>query len=82
MQSKLSDVRSWLYFPIIMPLREDGTGPASDDEMTSITWEVWDQFCSSYGSFEYQADAINKAIELNGFQEQVVEPPKEWTENA
>lgn len=61
---KADDCRSWPYFPIVMPLL-DGNGPATDEECNKITWEVWDQLCNTYGSFDYLPDAINKAIQMN-----------------
>jgi hypothetical protein len=58
------DVRTWPYYPILMPL-EDGQGPASDAECDKITWEVWDRFCNSVGTFDYLPDAINDAMKRN-----------------
>lgn len=57
------DVRTWPYFPIIMPLK-DGYGPADAEDCDKITWEVWDPLCDSYGSFACLSDAINTAIRL------------------
>ena len=57
------DVRSWPYFPIVMPLKE-GKGPATDIECDEITFEVWDNFYNSFGSFKYLPDAINEAMRL------------------
>lgn len=55
------------FFPIVMPLDANGQGPASEEkgEIRKLTWEVWDQTCTSYGSFEFLKDAILKAEELN-----------------
>lgn len=58
------DVRTWPYYPITLPLLV-GQGPVSDKECDEITYEVWDQFCNSYGSFKYLPDAINEALNLN-----------------
>ena len=58
------NVRTWPYYPIVMPLKE-GQGPASYSECDQITFEVWDHFCNSYGTFEYLPDAINEALRLN-----------------
>jgi len=58
------DVRTWPYYPVIMPLK-DGRGPASDAECDKITWEVWDRFCNSVGTFDYLPDAINDARKRN-----------------
>jgi hypothetical protein len=58
------DTRTWPYYPIIMPLK-DGQGPASDEECDRITWEVWDRFYNSVGSFDYLPDAINDAMRRN-----------------
>lgn len=60
---KMEDVRTWPYYPIVVPLKE-GRGPASDAECDEITYEVWDHFCNSYGSFQYMPDAINEAMRL------------------
>ena len=57
------NVRTWPYYPIIMPLKE-GNGPATDAECDEITFEVWDHFCNSFGRFEYLPDAINEAMKL------------------
>ena len=60
------DVRKWWYFPIIVPLDEDGYGPEEDfTKVDKITFEVWDQNCESHGSFSVLPLAINKAMELN-----------------
>ena len=59
-----ADVRTWPYFPIVMPLKS-GLGPASDEECDEITWEVWDRICDKHGSFGCLPDAINEAIRLN-----------------
>jgi len=58
-------VRNRWYYVIVMPLDEDGNGPASDQECHKITWEVWDQVCETYGSFDYLPDAIDHAEKLN-----------------
>lgn len=55
--------RSWPFYPIIMPLKE-GNGPATDAECDEITFEVWDHFCTSYGSYKFLSDAINEAMKL------------------
>ena len=58
--------REWLYFPIVMPLTADGNGPARvGKDAAKLTWEVWDIFCETYGSFDYLLDAIDLAIRLN-----------------
>ncbi len=59
-----SDVRTWPYYPIVMPLK-DGQGPTSDAECDTITWEVWDLFCNSVGTFGNLPDAINDAMRRN-----------------
>lgn len=59
------DVRTWPFFAIEMPLTEDKTGPASiGKDAAEMTYEVWDQFCNSYGSHKYLPDAINQALQL------------------
>lgn len=58
--------RKWFYYPIVMPLNKDGYGPATiGKDAVKIVFEVWDQACTSYGSFDFLPDAIDKAIELN-----------------
>lgn len=57
--------RQRMYFPIIMPVDAQGHGPASVEDAVKITFEVWDHYLTSYGSYEYLLDAIEKAEELN-----------------
>ena len=57
------NVRTWPYYPIIMPLL-NGAGPVTDAECDEITWEVWDIFYNSYGTHKYLPDAINQALQL------------------
>lgn len=59
-----TDVRTWPYFPIVMPLKY-GAGPVSDSDCDEITWEVWDRYCDSVGSHKHLIDAINHALRLN-----------------
>lgn len=61
---KFADVRTWFHYPIVMPLK-DGSGPASDAECDTITWEVWDKLLNTHGSFDNLPDAINEAMRLN-----------------
>ena len=56
--------RSWPFYPIIMPLNEDGLGPSDFGDTAKNTWEVWDHFCNSHGSFDNLPDAINEAMRL------------------
>lgn len=58
-------MRKWWYFPIIMPLTKEGHGPASNDEVSEITFEVWDQELTSHASHKYLADAVDDAISRN-----------------
>lgn len=60
----LTDSRTWPYYPIIMPLCK-GRGPATDEECDEITFQVWDVFCNSVGSYKFLNQAIKKAMELN-----------------
>ena len=62
-----ADARLRMYYPIVMPLNSDGIGPASEKlgEIRKLTWEVWDQFCDTFGSFDCLADAIMEAERLN-----------------
>lgn len=59
--------RERFFFPIVMPLNARGQGPASVERGVArkLTWEVWDQFGGSHGSFDYLPDAIDRADELN-----------------
>lgn len=60
------DARDWFYYPILIPLTADDQGPAEiGHDAVKITFEVWDQFCDKFGSFEYLPDAINEAMRLN-----------------
>ena len=59
-----NDVRKWPYYPIIIPLNEYGEGPVDIREAVKVSWEVWNRVCTNYGTYEYQGDAISKAIEL------------------
>jgi hypothetical protein len=56
--------RTWPFTVLTMPLK-DGKGPVSDKECDALTWEVWDLFFDSYGSYEHLPDAINKCLDLN-----------------
>lgn len=60
-------VRNRWFYVIVMPLTADGNGPASEEngEIRKLTWEVWNQFCDVFGSFDCLPDAIDKAEELN-----------------
>lgn len=62
-----ADARLRMYYPIVMPLNSDGIGPASEKlgEIRKLTWEVWDQFCDTFGSFDCLTDAIMEAERLN-----------------
>jgi hypothetical protein len=61
------NARERMYYPIIMPLNADGYGPASEErgEIRKITWQVWDQFCDTFGDFDCLPDAIMEAERLN-----------------
>jgi len=60
-----SDPTTWPFYTIVMPLTAEGYGPADLNECHELTWEVWDRFCNSYGSFKYLPEAIGHAIDLN-----------------
>lgn len=61
-----NDVRRWQYYPIQMPLTDDGHGPATIGvDATTITYEVWDRELTSHGSFGNLPDAINESMRLN-----------------
>jgi hypothetical protein len=55
---------TWPFFPIVVPLK-GGDGPATDEECDEITWEVWDHYCESYGSFKYLHEAVDLAMTMN-----------------
>lgn len=65
-QYNLLDVRTWPYYPIVMPLK-DGRGPVKYKECDKVTWEVWDRFCDSVASYNYLPEAINHAMRLNKY---------------
>lgn len=55
----------WFYYPMILPVTEDGDGPAIiGDDAAKLVYEVWDQELTSHGSFDTLYQAINKAMEL------------------
>lgn len=57
-----------LFFPIVMPLDENGCGPASVESgrVSRITWEVWDQYLvATHGSYDFLNQAVMRAEELN-----------------
>lgn len=57
--------REQYFYPIIMPLDKDGNGPAAYSDIEEIKYEVWDQTCTEHGRFEYMADAIDHANDMN-----------------
>lgn len=63
----MADIRTdWYYYPIIIPLDADGLGPATiGKDAVKISFEVWDQHCTSHAFFNNLPDAINEAIRLN-----------------
>lgn len=57
--------REWNYYPIQMPLNNQGQGPATiGDDASSITYEVWDRLLITCASFDNLPDAINESIRL------------------
>lgn len=60
-----TDPRTWPYSVIVMPVDAGGRGPCPMFHCDKLTWEVWDYFFNSYGSFDYLADAIKFAMEKN-----------------
>jgi hypothetical protein len=65
----MDDVRKWRHYPIMMPRAPSGHGPASIEDATSITFEVWDQELHTHASFDNLPDAINEAIRLNSLED-------------
>lgn len=60
-----NDIRKWWYYPIVMPVTVFGDGPATvGDDAHALTYEVWDQECTSHGSFQFLLDAVNEAMRL------------------
>ena len=60
------DCRQWFYYPILMPINEEGQGPAVvGKDATKITFEVWDMALQTHSSHTNLPDAINEAIRLN-----------------
>lgn len=58
--------RNRFFYVIVMPLDENGHGPAEIGKgAVKLTWEVWDQELSTHGSFDYLPDAIDHCEELN-----------------
>ena len=61
----VNDVRTWPFYPIVMPTTKDGRGPATvGKDADKIEYEVWDSLLNSHGSYEYLPDAINEAMRL------------------
>lgn len=54
-----------MYFPIIMPLDENGDGPCEIQRAAKITFEVWDSYLVSFGSYDFLLDAVERAELLN-----------------
>lgn len=52
------DPRERFFFVILMPLNEEGQGPASPGEIAKITFEVWNQFLDTVFSSEFLPEAI------------------------
>jgi len=59
------NVRDRYYYVIVMPVNADNQGPASLDEATELTWEVWTQDLTHSTSHKYLADAIQECEALN-----------------
>jgi len=56
-----------MFYVIMMPLDVGGRGPASiaDGDAREITWEVWDQNCTSHGTYNTLEGAMLRAEECN-----------------
>lgn len=64
--ARFRDVRRWYFYPIEMPLTEDGQGPATVGiDAARLSYEVWDVCLNKHASFDNLPDAINEAIRLN-----------------
>lgn len=61
----MKSVQQWYYYPVPMPIDEEGNGPCYYRDMYKMMYEVWDRLHNTYGSFEYLPDAIDLAIKLN-----------------
>lgn len=61
------NVRERFWYVIVMPLNDNGHGPASEElgEVRKLTWEVWNQVLESDSSWEFLPDAIQRCEELN-----------------
>ena len=61
-----ANVRQWPYYPIQMPVTDDGKGPATVGvDAARIEYEVWDWEFNTHASFDNLPDAINEAIRLS-----------------
>ena len=59
------DIKTWYYYPIPMPLDEQGKGPVDIKNAHTVTYEVWDQVFDSYGTYKHLPEAVQRAIDLN-----------------
>lgn len=58
-------IRGQFFYPIVMPLTKDGIGPAAMNEVDKLSFEVWDQYCTSHASFDHLPSAVDLANVLN-----------------
>lgn len=64
-KGKQMTVRSWYYYPIMMPVDSNGNGPCDVKDAIEITFEVWDRLLNTHGTFNNLPDAIDYAMTLN-----------------
>lgn len=60
-----SDPRKWWYYPIEMPVNEQGHGPINIKSATQLRFEVWDRVFITQTTHEFLPDAIQEAIQRN-----------------
>jgi len=60
-----TNMHDWSHFAIEMPINKHNQGPASVGvDAVLVKYEVWDQLCHSYGTFDTLGAAVNEAMKL------------------
>lgn len=63
---QIEDCHTWYYYPMMIPVTEDGQGPATiGEDAVGVVYEVWDADLNTHATYTNLPDAINEAIRLN-----------------